>query len=127
MGIQTPVSVRPDAQVDADEIGLFFSWDEENTVELVLEGRVAGGGVANLDYQGSPPEIMNQLGRFGQTIPRPGSLYRSAPGWSLHLVSEIRDLLGELDRTGQGRRLLEDLKRTSRFDSLDADSLSSLR
>ena len=38
----------PDEDVSPNEIGYFFSRDEENTIELVLDGQVAAGGIANL-------------------------------------------------------------------------------
>ena len=34
---------RPDANVAPGEIGYYFALDEENTVELLLRGLVAGG------------------------------------------------------------------------------------
>ena len=52
---------EPGAQVSVDEIGYYFSGDEENTVELVLRGDVAGGGISNEDYQELPAAIMDQL------------------------------------------------------------------
>ena len=39
----------PDSPVDGDEIGYYFSDDEENSVALLLAGNVAGGGFSNLD------------------------------------------------------------------------------
>ena len=38
----------PDEDVSPNEIGYFFSREEENTIELVLNGQVAAGGITNL-------------------------------------------------------------------------------
>ena len=115
-----------EAEVRPDEIGYFFSQDEENTIELVLSGKVHAGGVSNQDYQGLPQELMDQLLRFDRTITVPRQLVSVRPGMDPGMVTKIQDLLAGLDQTEEERRMLEDLKKTSKFDSLPAESQASL-
>lgn len=64
----------PDAEVGPNEIGYLFSRDEQNTLDLVLEGRVAGGGVSNGDYEELPSELKGQIMAFDKTIAVPRQL-----------------------------------------------------
>lgn len=116
----------PDEEVRPDEIGYFFSLDEENTIELVLDGRVAAGGVANLDYSELPPELMSQLLIFDRTISVPRQLVSARSGLDPELISKVEELLIGLEETERGRQILEDLKSTSRFDRVPAESQAAL-
>jgi len=115
-----------DATVASDEIGYFFSRDEENTVELVLQGRVAGGGLSNQDYDELPAELKDRIVAFDRTITVPRQLVSIWAGLEPALSSEVGDLLTGLDQTDEGRHLLQGLKKTKRFDALPSASESAL-
>ena len=117
---------RPDTRVAPGEIGYYFSDDEENTVALLLGGMVAGGGFSNQDYQGLPEELMNQITQVGRTIAVPRQLVSVRPGLDPRLASRVIELLIGLDQTEEGRLILENLKKTKKFDVLPADSSASL-
>ena len=51
----------PAAEVKDNEIGYFFSRDEENTIDMVLRGMVAAGGISNQDFDELPPELSEKL------------------------------------------------------------------
>jgi len=116
----------PNQLVGPDVIGYVFSRDEENTVELVLQGRVAGGGVSNQDYQNLPDELMDQLVALDRTITVPRQLVSVRPGLDPALSQRIRDLLIGLVQTEEGRLLLEGLKNTRKFDEVPPESQESL-
>ena len=116
----------PGALVANDEIAYFFSRDEENTVELVLSGRVSGGGISNQDYDALPTEFQQQLVELEQTITAPRQLVSVRPGLDPELVSEISGLLIGLEQTVEGAQILERLKKTKRFDALPLDSKPAL-
>ena len=116
----------PDEDVSPNEIGYFFSRDEENTIELVLDGQVAAGGIANLDYTELPAELMNQLRVFDQTLKVPRQLVSARPGLDPALISKVEELLIGLKETERGRQILEGLKSTSMFDRLPAESQTAL-
>ena len=116
----------PDASVAPDEIGYFFSQDEENTVELLLSGQVAGGGFSSQDYQGLPEELKSKISSIGQTIAVPRQLVSARPGLDPRLVNKVSELIIGLDQTEEGRLILEQLKSTKKFDALLPDSAASL-
>ena len=116
----------PDAPVASDEIGYFFSGDEENTVELLLRGRVAAGGVSNQDYEGLPAELKEQIGSFDRTIAVPRQLVTVRPGLEPEIVARIQQLLIGLEEFPQGLELLAALKKTAKFDLLPPEAESAI-
>ncbi len=116
----------PDREVAPDEIGYFFARDEENTIAMVLQGRIAGGGISMQDYDELPAELKEQLITIDRTITVPRQIVSTRPGLSSDLVSKVRDLLIGLDQTEEGRQILEDMKK-SKFDPLPPDSEEALQ
>ena len=121
-----PVS-SPAARVAEDEIGVWFSGDEENTVEMLLQGRVAGGLLSNLDYAALPDELRSRLSILGRTPELPRQIVSARRDLDARIVARVRSLLIDLERTEAGLELLEHMK-TARFDaisSVDADTLEN--
>ena len=68
-----------ESEVPPDLIGYFFTGDEENTFELILQGKVAGGGVSYADYEELPAEVKAQIRAFETTITVPRQLVSVGP------------------------------------------------
>ncbi len=117
----------PDATVAASKIGYLFSQDEENSVELVISGQVAGAGISNGDFDELPAEIKERIVLFDKTIEVPRQLVSVGRDLDGEVVERVRELLAGLDETEEGRRLLAGLKKTSKFDPLPPDSDAALR
>ena len=116
----------PSGQVDGDEIGYFFSQSDQTSIELLLQGRVAGAGLSNQDYQELPEELKQQIISFGDTISVPRQLVSVRPGLEPEMVEKIRMLLFELDKTDSGQQILVSLKKTKKFDALPPESETAL-
>ncbi len=108
------------------EIGYLFSRDEENTLEYVLQGLVAAGGISNQDFDKLPERLKERIVAFDRTISVPRQLVSVRPDLDAALVLEVRALLLSLDQTEEGRLLLEGLKKTRKFDPLPPASESAL-
>ena len=117
---------RPTASVAQDEIGYFFSRDEENTFELVRRGQAAGGGISNQDYDELPLELKEELMAFDQTVAVPRQLVSVSVSLDSELVGQIQELLNGLHQTEEGRQILESLKKTRKFDLLPPESANAL-
>ena len=117
----------PNAPVASSEIGYFFSWDEENTIEMILRGVVAGGGISNQDYDKLPTEIKQQIVTFDHSITVPRQLVSVRSGLDMELVSKPRELLVGLDQIKEGQQILENMKTTKKIDSVPPDSEVALR
>ena len=112
--------------VAADEIGYYFSGDEENTIQLILMGKVAGGGISNQDYDALSAELKARLVVVDRTVAVPRQLVSVRPGMDPEMIEKVRRLLISLDRSDEGKKLLTGLKNTRKFDMLPPDSGASL-
>lgn len=115
-----------DGPIGRDEIGYYFSGDEENTVELVLRGTVAAGALSNEDFDALPVEVMDQMTVFGQTARVPRQLVSARADLGDGILDEITALLTGLQETEEGRSLLAGLKNTTKFDAVPADAAGQL-
>ena len=70
--------------------------------------------------------MKEKLVTFDRTITVPRQLVSVRPGLDLALVTKIRELLIALNRTQEGRQLLEGLRKTKKFDELPPQSESAL-
>ena len=116
----------PSAQVDGDEIGYFFSQSDQTSIELLLQGRVAGAGISNQDYEELSEELKQQLVTFGDTMSVTRSLVSVRPGLEPALVEQIRALLFDMDKSDHGQQILVSLKKTKKFDALPLESEAAL-
>ena len=116
----TQVTV-PEEKAGPDEIGYFFSGDEENSFQALLQGKAAAAGVSNQDYEELPAELKMQFVAFDQTIVVPRQLVSVGPAMALEMADKVSELLMEMDQTERGRQLLAGLKNTTKFDSPPAD------
>ena len=125
-GLDLKVVASFDSSVEAGQIGYFFTGDEENTVEMILQGRVAAGALSNEDFDDLPPELTDILIAFDRTSTVPRQLVSVRPGLAEERVKQVRELLTGLDQTEDGRQLLAGLKKTSKFDAVSAEAATSL-
>ena len=116
-----------DNYVAPGEIGHLFSWDDDNTLEYVLQGRAAAGGISNQDYDKLPEQLKERIVSFDRTISVPRQLVSVRPDLDTALVLEVRALLLSLDQTEAGQKLLEGLKKTRKFDPLPPASEEALK
>ena len=75
-----------DSVVASDEIGYFFSLDEENTIEMVSRGLVASGAVSNQDYEELPEQVKERIVALDQTIAVPRQLVSVRRGLEPRIV-----------------------------------------
>lgn len=83
----------PRESVAPEEVGYFFSGDEENTVDMLRTGRVGVGAISNQDLTALPEEIRGQMRVVARTESLPRQLVSVRPGLDPELVSRLRQLL----------------------------------
>ena len=114
------------SKVAPDEIGYYFTRDEQNTLELVLRGDVAGGGVSNQDYDELPAEVKSRIVNFDSTVQVPRQLVTVRAGMDREIVATMARLMEALGGSEEGRELLVHLKKTKKFDALPPESGAAL-
>lgn len=87
----------PDAAVADDQIGFLLSRDEENTVEMVINGSVPAGAVSNQILDDLPAELREQLRVLDRTIAVPRRIVLLRRDLDPALDAAIRAALLDLD------------------------------
>lgn len=103
-------------EVGADEIGFVFSFDDENTLQWVLNGLVSAGATDDFNFlQGFPEDVREQLVALANTdaVPRQVGLVR--PGMEPELQEAIKAILIGADESEEGKAALENFQ-TTQFD-----------
>ncbi|MDJ0717373.1 MAG: phosphate/phosphite/phosphonate ABC transporter substrate-binding protein [Prochloraceae cyanobacterium] len=99
-----------------NEVGYIFSGDDENVIQWVLKGWVAAGVLDNLNFKEIPPQIRAQLKVLARTEAVPRQLVLVREDLDPKLVSAIKTILIDMDKTPEGRDLLQKLEKTTKFD-----------
>lgn len=114
------------AQIKADEVGYVFSEHYSNSLAWLLRGRADAAGVGEHDYERFLQRETAQMRVVLETPKVPRNLVSVRGDLSPALVARVRELLVELERTPEGKALLESLDATTRFDALPAEAEPAL-
>lgn len=99
-----------------NEIGLVFSYDDENTIQWVLSDIVAAGATDDFNYYNLiPDDIRSQLVVLTETIRVPRQVAVARPGMDPALMQAIIDALVNADEDPAAAEAL-DAFQTSQFD-----------
>lgn len=116
----------PRSEVKAHETGYVFSDNYANSLAWLLHGRTDAAGVGEHDYERFLKRETARMRIVLETPNVPRSLVSVRGDLPPALVARIRDMLVELERTPEGKALLESLDRTTRFDALPAEAEQAL-
>ncbi len=117
-GFETAEIADISGAVAPNEIGYSFAYGEENQVLWLLEGKVAGAGISNGDFDNLNDEQRDQLLILAQTPTVPRHIALAKPGMNQAMLERITELLLKLHQTPEGQQVLEAFEGTSRFDEL---------
>jgi len=109
-----------------NQVGYIFSGDDENVIQWVLRGWVAAGAIDNLSFQAIPVQIRAQLRVLARTESVPRQLLLARSDLDPELVSAIKTILMDMDRTPEGRVLLQKLDKTVKFDEFPEGTETAL-
>ncbi len=105
-----------DDAVGDDEVGIVFSYDDENTLQWVLSGQVSAGATDDYHYNVAfPEEASEQLVSLAETESVPRQVAVARPGMDPDLLEAIKQILINADENEEGQAALEPFQ-TTRFD-----------
>lgn len=116
----------PDSPVGPAEVGYLFSGDEENSVEMLLRGRVAAAGLSEEFYQKLRPELRGKIAVLMTSQQLPRALVLVRPGLDPELTRRITEALQGLAEAPEGQEVLQAFSSTERFDPLSPEQQAAL-
>jgi phosphonate transport system substrate-binding protein len=105
-------------------VGYTFSNDDENTMQWVLNGRTAAGAIDHQKYVKEARSRIDELKILEQTPSVPRHVVSARPDISPKLLSTIKEILTRMDRSEEGRKILQDFEQTAKFDELTEQNVA---
>lgn len=116
-GFELVVTADLDSPVPTNVVGVWFSRDEENTIEAVTSGRVQAGFLSDQDLADLPNELRSQIRVLSQSEPLPRQVVSIRGDLDELVAEQIRKLLVGLETSDGGLAILEQIE-TARFDEI---------
>lgn len=111
----------------SEEITYLFSGSDENTLLWLIKGKVEAGVVSSEHFKRRPKEITQEFRIIEKTVPVPPLLLSYRSNLSPDLVKQIKNILKKMHQDEKGRKILENLYQTSRFQDIPKSTLDFLQ
>jgi phosphonate transport system substrate-binding protein len=125
-GLKLTVKNNPTDAVRADEVGYVFGKDDENTMMWVERGMVAAGATDHQSFVQEARGNLSNLRVLHRTFALPRQLVSSRADLAPRLVAKIREALIQMNQSAEGRKVLLNFERTSKFDEIPEQSMEPL-
>jgi phosphonate transport system substrate-binding protein len=112
--------------VAAGEVGYVFSLDDENTIAMLMRGRVHAAAFGSHEYESLRPAEKERIRIFYQSPPVPRQLVVLRKGLDHALGERICAVLKAMAEDPEASRVLEALDRTTRFDEIPDEQNKTL-
>jgi phosphonate transport system substrate-binding protein len=118
--------VSASTAVRADEVGYLFSDHDENTMVWVMKEKVSAGVIDNQSYLREARTNSDRLKIIDKTPSVPRHIVSFRARLPSTLVNRIKETLIQMDRSEEGRKILEHFEKTTKFDELTDQAWSPL-
>jgi phosphonate transport system substrate-binding protein len=112
--------------VAPDEVGYTFSRDHENTMVWVLRGKVSAGALDNRSFLKYAKGSLSQLKILHKTFPIPRHIVSYRASLAPSLVLRIKKILQGMEGAEEGKRILMEFEKTTKFDEIPDESMAPL-
>jgi phosphonate transport system substrate-binding protein len=109
------------------EIGYQFSQNEERTVEWVLNGEVEAAALDNGTFAELPNEKRDRLRIIAETEKFPRHVVVVRAGLSPQEIDKVKSVFVNMDKTSEGKELLKNFGKTTKFDDLSGENQEILK
>lgn len=117
---------EPKEPVRPGEVGYLFSLDDENTMAWVLRRKVNAGAMDNQSYTMEARRNPNSLKVIHKTFSFPRQIVSYRADLRPKLVDRIKEILINMDKSEEGRKVLQRFERTAKFDEIPDSSMAQL-
>jgi len=125
-GLKLAAKNNPTDAVRADEVGYVFGKDDENTMVWVQRGMVAAGATDHQSFVKEARGNINNLSVVHKTFALPRQLVSYRADLVPRLVAKIKDVLIQMNQSEEGKKILLNFERTSKFDEIPEQSMEPL-
>ena len=109
-----------DSPVAPGEIGYLHVTGERTSVEMLLNGQLAAVAFGSHALSDMPDAIKDRMVIFERSFNVPGNLVVARPGLDPQLLRKTRELMVGMEHTEEGRKIMEGMRQTTRFDAIPA-------
>jgi phosphonate transport system substrate-binding protein len=106
------------SEVKQNEVGYIFSKDDENTIQWVISAKVAAGAADNQTFAQIPEQTRRNMNIIAETEKVPRQVVIVSPHLRENQVAAIKNLLINMDKTEEGKKILKQFEETAKFDDL---------
>lgn len=100
----------------ADAVNFTFSYDDENTIQWVLQGLVDAGATDSGSFAFFAGDLQDEFTILEETTSVPRQVVLARDGLDADLVAAIKAILVEMDETEEGQAVLDTFGNTDQFD-----------
>lgn len=125
-GLRLAQKSKPADRVSPQEVGYVFSYADENTMLWVLRGQVLAGATDNQNYLKEAKGNLDKLHVVHRTFSLPRHVVSYRAELAPRLVARVREVLMTMDQSEDGRKVLHDFERTTKFDGLPDQAMAPI-
>jgi phosphonate transport system substrate-binding protein len=125
-GLKLVAKKEPSDPLAAGEVGYVFSLEDENTMLWVLRGKVVAGAMDNQKYPNEARANLNSLKILYKTFSFPRQIVSHRADLPGNLVAKIKETLIKMDQSEEGKKVMQQFERTSKFDEIPEQSMAPL-
>lgn len=114
------------AEVGPDEVGYFVSPGGQSSMNMLLNGQIAGLAFGERSFSQFSPDVQNQVEIIAKTPGAPSQLVACSPEMDPELAAEVTRLMVGLSDSEEGREILVTLRETQKFEEMPADVMAAL-
>ena len=108
--------------VAADEVGYFFTHGDTNTIFAVLNGAAAAGAIDDQKYLRFAKSL-EQFRIVHETVSFPRQIVSYRADLPAKLLTRIKAVLLDMQRSEEGRKALREFEGTTKFDEIPAQAV----
>jgi phosphonate transport system substrate-binding protein len=108
------------------EVGYVFSLEDENTMLWVLRGKAMAGAMDDQKYPKEARGHLDSLKILYKSSPFPRHIVSYRADLPATLVTRIKEILTRMDQSEEGKKVLQQFERTSKFDEIPEHSMGPL-
>ena len=115
-GLNPVEKAEANHSVAEDEIGYVFSGEDDNTVNWILEGKVAAGALDSETWAELSKADRDQLTIMAETDMFPRHVVLAGPRLEPDQIATLKAVMLDMDESREGKAALETFSETAQFD-----------